>query len=186
MVAHYRGTLFRHISSGVCFFYGGIVLKETVCCFFGHRDTPDDIKDKLRQEVRFLIIKENARKFYVGNQGHFDYMAFTVLREMKSEFPVIDYAVVLAYMPDRPVYEYSYFKPEESLFPDGLEKVPRKYGILWRNDWMIKKADTVICYVNHYFCGAGSMIEKAQKKGKRIINLAQNPHFLRKLKTGRC
>ena len=99
-------------------------------------------------------------------------MVLTVLREIKNEFPNIDYAVVLAYMPDRPAGEYSYFTPEESLFPDGLEKVPRKFAILWRNDWMFGKADIVICYVNHYFGGAGRMIEKAQKRKKRIINLA--------------
>ena len=156
----------------MCFFYGGIALKETVCCFFGHRDTTDDIKDKLRQEIRSLIINENTRKFYVGNHGHFDYTVLKVLREMKTEFPSIDYAVVLSRMPDRPADEYAHFTPEESLFPDGLEKVPRKFGILWRNNWMLKRADTVICYVLHYSGGSGRMIEKAQKLGKTVINLA--------------
>ena len=147
-------------------------MKETVC-FFGHHDTTDDIKDRLRQEIRFLIINENARQFYVGNHGRFDYMVIEVLREIKEEFPGITYAVVLAYMPDRPTDEYSCFSPEESLFPDGLEKVPRKFAVLWRNDWMLKQSDTVVCYVYHAFGGSGRMVEKALKQRKRVINLAK-------------
>lgn len=172
MVSTERNTFSAH-SFGSALFYGGIFLEEKVCCFFGHHDATDDIKDKLRQEIRAQIVNEKVQKFYVGNHGHFDYMVLEVLREMKNEFPNINYAVVLAYMPDRPADEYSYYKPEESLFPDGLEKVPRKYGILWRNDWMLKQSDTVICYVWHYIGGSGRMIEKAVKQGKKIINLSE-------------
>ena len=52
-------TLFRHISPGVCFFYGGIILKETVCCFFGHHDATDEIKDKLLD----LIVYDSFKSF---------------------------------------------------------------------------------------------------------------------------
>ena len=149
-----------------------IIMSEKVCCFFGHRDTPESIRDLIYSKVKELI-KSGTTIFYVGNHGHFDYMVLKVLREMKKEFPGIDYAVVIAYMPDRPADEYSYFTPEESLFPDGLEKVPRKFGILWRNDWMLKEADTVVCYVKHYYGGAGKMFQKAQKRQKKVINLAE-------------
>ncbi len=148
-------------------------MKETVCCFFGHHDATDEIKDKLRQKIRSLIVNENAQKFYVGSHGRFDYMVLEVRSEMKNEFPHINYAVVLAYIPHHPSDEYSYCTPEESIFPGGLEKVPRKYGILWRNDWMLKRSDTVICYVWHCIGGSGRMVEKALKQGKRVINLVE-------------
>lgn len=148
-------------------------MKETVCCFFGHRDASDDIKENLRKEIRSLIVNQNAQMFYIGNHGHFDYIVLKVLREMKNEFPNINYGVVLAYMPERPKDEYSYYTTEESILPEGLEKVPKKFAILWRNDWMLKKSDTVICYVYHYGGGSGIMIEKALKQGKKIINLAK-------------
>ena len=149
-------------------------MKETVCCFFGHRNITDEITDDLRKAVRSAITDYNARMFYVGNHGSFDVLAFKVLREMKDEFPYINYAVVLAYMPGHSEKEYSYYSPEETLYPDGLEKVPRKFAIVWRNNWMLKQSDTVICYVYHHFGGAGQMIEKAQKQNKTIINLHKN------------
>ena len=148
-------------------------MKETVCCFFGHHNAKDEIKEKLCEQVRSLIVNENAKKFYVGTHGNFDYLALLVLREMKKEFPDIDYTVVLAYMPDRSPDEYSYFAPEETLFPDGLEKSPRRLAIIKRNEWMLKQSDTVVCYVWHFLGGAGSMVEKAERKRKRIINIAK-------------
>ena len=156
----------------MCFFYGVVILKEKVCCFFGHHDTSDNIRDLLCEQVETLI-KNGAENFYIGNHGHFDFLALGVLRQMKEKYPHITYAVVLSRMPDRHTDEYLYYKPEESLFPDGLEKVPKRYGILWRNDWMLKQSDTVVCYVNHYLGGAGRMLEKALKQGKNIINLSK-------------
>ena len=147
-------------------------MRKTVC-FFGHHDAPDDIQDKLQHEIRSLIINENAQKFYVGNHGRFDYMVLKVLREIKAEYPNIDYSVVLAYMPDRPADEHAFIKTEETVFPDGLENVPKRFGILWRNDWMLKQSDTVICYVWNNFGGAAKMLEKANKNNKQVINLAK-------------
>ena len=148
-------------------------MQETACCFFGHHYIKDEISVELRHEIRNLIENENVRKFYVGNHGDFDQMVTKILREMKKEFPHINYAVVLAYMPNRPVNEYPSDFSEETLFPDGLEKVPRKHAILWRNDWMLKRSDIVLCYVWHFLGGSGRMIEKAIKQKKRIINLAK-------------
>lgn len=144
-----------------------------VCCFFGHSNTPDTVKDKLREQVRSLIENEGVNQFLVGTHGHFDYMVLTVLREMKKEYPHIVYDVILAYMPDSSPDDYSVYKPEETVFPTGLESVPRKFAILWRNDWMLKESDIMVCYVTHHFGGAGRMEEKATKQKKRVINLAK-------------
>ena len=149
------------------------MLKETVCCFFGHHDIRDEIEDILRQQIRHLIANENIRKFYVGNHGPFDYMVYKALKEMKEEFPDIDFAVVLAYLPEHNADEHYYFDYKDAIFPDGIEKVPHKFRIIWRNEWMLKKSDTVVCYVWHHIGGAGRMLEKAEKSKKRIVNLAK-------------
>jgi hypothetical protein len=39
---------------------------------------------------------------------------------------------------------------------------------------MINKCDYVICYITHSFGGAAQFVEKAKRKGKTIINLADN------------
>ena len=148
--------------------------KGSACCFFGHHDAPDKIKDALRRQVKNLILNENIRRFYVGNHGHFDYMALEVLREMKTEFPDIDYAVVLAYLPENSEKWQDNFTPRETLFPDGLESVPKRYRIPRRNKWMLDNSDIILCFVRHYFGGSGKTTDKALKQGKRIINLAES------------
>ncbi len=143
-----------------------------ICCFFGHHDTTENIRGILCEQVQSLIKNEGVNRFYVGTHGHFDYMAIDTLRQMKEQYPHISYDVVLAYMPDYSPQEYSYIKPSETIYPDGLEKVPRRFAINWRNDWMLKQSDIVICYVRHHLGGAGRMEEKATKQKKRVINLA--------------
>ena len=141
------------------------------CCFFGHHDAPEQLKPMIAEQVEELI-KNGETTFYVGTHGGFDFMTIRVLREMKEAYPHINYGIVLAYMPDASPEDYSFIKPEETLYPTGLESVPRKFAILWRNDWMLKESDTVICYAKHHLGGAGKFTEKAIKQKKRVINLA--------------
>ena len=68
-----------------------------VCTFFGHRDCPETIKPYLREVLTHLIINQEVDTFYVGNQGQFDGIVRSVLRELEQVYPEIHYAVVLAY-----------------------------------------------------------------------------------------
>ena len=142
------------------------------CCFFGHHDAPENIKEKIADQVEEEI-KNGETEFFVGTHGHFDFMVIDVLRDKQKQHPHIFYSVVLAYMPDGSPDEYSFIKPEETMYPEGLESVPRKFAIVWRNDWMLKQSNTVICYAKHHFGGAGKFTEKAIKQKKRVINLAE-------------
>ncbi|MBR5452389.1 MAG: hypothetical protein IKV36_05315 [Clostridia bacterium] len=44
-----------------------------ICTFFGHRDTPKCVEDKLRHVLLDLINSKNVTTFYIGNQGAFDF-----------------------------------------------------------------------------------------------------------------
>lgn len=72
-----------------------------VCTFFGHRDCPETIKPRLREVLADLIVSKGVDTFYVGNQGRFDGIVRSVLRELEQEYPEIHYAVVLAYLPGK-------------------------------------------------------------------------------------
>ena len=56
------------------------------CCFFGHHDAPDNIKEKIADQVKEEI-KNGETEFLVGNHGHYDYMVLSVLRTMKEATP---------------------------------------------------------------------------------------------------
>lgn len=139
------------------------------CCFFGHRETPNDVKPKLIKAIENLIINEKVNNFYVGNQGGFDGIVYSALKELKQKYPQISYAVVLAYLPaDNSIDLYD----GNSIYPEGLENVPKRFAISKRNDWLITNSDYCICYITQSFGGAAQFAEKAKRKHKTIINLA--------------
>jgi len=72
---------------------------ENACTFFGHRDCPSSIKPKLREVLIDLIENHAVAMFYVGQQGAFDGIVRSVLKELVSVYPHINYAVVLERLP---------------------------------------------------------------------------------------
>lgn len=134
--------------------------------FFGHRDMPRNIRPLLEMVLIDLIKNHAADLFYVGNQGAFDDMVIKTLQVVKRQYPFIQYAVVLAYLPGRNEENYS-----DTVFPEGLESVPRRYAVFKRNQWMVNHADIVITYVSYTTGGAARFKEISEKKGKRVINL---------------
>lgn len=140
------------------------------CCFFGHKDTPLNICEKLEAAIEELITEDGANRFLLGNQGNFDMITFNILRKMKLKHPDISYCVVLAYMPTGKaagsLYDYG-----ETLLPEGIESVHPRFALSWRNKW-INESDTVVAYVTRTWGGAAKYVEIAAKKRKNIINLA--------------
>lgn len=143
--------------------------KERACCFFGHRVVTEDINDRLKKEIEKLITNENVTTFYVGHQGAFDGMVLSVLKSMKDKHPQIKYSVVLAYLPTS---ADTLLDEKNTLYPEGIESVPKRFAISWRNDWLINNSDYVICYITHITGGAAKYVAKAKNKGKRVINIS--------------
>ena len=137
--------------------------------FFGHKNTPDSIQPILKKTLIQLIENEGADTFYVGNEGNFDRMVYSTLKELKEIYPFIEYKVVLAYLTKRKSDFYT-VEPADTLFPDGLLNTPLKFAMAKRNGIMLKLADAVVMYA----CIPGNtwnLKAAAEDKGKRIINL---------------
>ena len=142
------------------------------CTFFGHRDCPDAIKPKLRQVLIDLIENHNVNMFYVGNQGRFDAIVRGLLRDLQHEYPQINYAVALAYMPGK---QTEYDDYSDTMLPEGIESVHPRYAISWRNNWMLKQSNFVVTYITHSWGGAAQYVNRASKQGKKIVNLIYLP-----------
>lgn len=141
------------------------------CTFFGHKDTPDSIEEKLRLTIIDLIENKNISLFYVGNQGNFDYMVRKNLKKLKSKYPHIQYRVVLAYRPYKKDDSKDY---SDTIYPETLENTPNKYAIIKRNESMINLSEYVVTYVKHSIGGASTFKRLAEKKNKIILNLADD------------
>lgn len=146
--------------------------KEKVCTFFGHADSPTNIKKEIKKVIDDLILQKGVTTFYVGSNGNFDRMGQSVLIDLKKQYPNLECCTVLAYMPGiKSEFDTGYEKLE-TLYPDGLEKVPKRFAIDWRNKWMVQQSDYVISYVCHSFGGAAKYMELAKRKKKIVYNLA--------------
>lgn len=141
-----------------------------VCCFFGHKNVTSNLTECLLPILNQLIT-EGVDSFLVGNQGSFDSIVLHTLRLLKEKHPHITYHIVLAYMPGAK-QEYSSYDPMETLYPEGLESVHPRFAISWRNKWMIQEADVVVTYITHSWGGAAQFAELAERKKKRVINIA--------------
>ncbi|MFQ7105616.1 MAG: hypothetical protein ACLRQ4_10470 [Neglectibacter timonensis] len=120
-----------------------------------------------------LIVNDDVTVFYVGNQGAFDSMVRSVLRDLVKQYTGIVYAVVLAYLPPEQKEDYAQYQDyADTMYPEGIETVPKRFAIDWRNRWLLKQADYVVTYITHSWGGAAKFAEKATKSGKQVINLA--------------
>ena len=107
--------------------------------------------------------------FYVGNNGNFDAMVHRQLEALSQAYP-ITYSVVLAYLPTK---KSEYDDYANTILPEGIETTPKRFAISYRNKWMIEQADIVVTYVNRSIGGASKFKSLAEKKKKKVINIAE-------------
>ena len=141
-----------------------------VCTFFGHKDAPKEIEPTLRSTLIDLIENKNVAMFYIGNNGKFDTMVRRQLEDLSRTYS-ITYNVVLAYLPTK---KNKYDNLTNTIYPEGIETVPKRFAISWRNKWMIQQSDIVVTYVTHALGGASQFKDIAKRKGKFILELALN------------
>ena len=142
-----------------------------IITFFGH----SDFQEKSIHKKMLLDILENSIKgqnvlFYVGGYGKFDRFAEQCAREYKKLHSNASILLVTPYLQRLPPNSSPTNTYDDILFP-ALEKIPLKYTILKRNQYMAEQADLIVTYVHHSFGGAYQAAEYAKKKGKKTINL---------------
>ena len=117
----------------------------------------------LRETVEDLI-RRGADDFLLGGYGGFDACAASVVWDLKKKYPAIRSTLVLPYL-DRAVDASKY---DGTLYPP-LEKVPRRFAISKRNEYMVNEADVVVAYVTYGWGGAATTLAYAKRKKKEII-----------------
>ena len=141
-----------------------------VCTFFGHRQVSKEIEPTLRSALVDLIENKGVNRFYVGNHGGFDAMVQRMLKELAASYPIKFY-VVLAYLPEKR-RALSFIDEAETLLPDGIETVPKRFAISYRNKWMVEKSDYAVTYVTHHIgSGAAAFKSLAERRGKTVIEI---------------
>lgn len=138
------------------------------CVFFGHRDAPQIVKEKIKDAILNLL-NEGYRSFFVGNNGSFDALTQAALQEVGEKNPELKYNIVLSRIDESALNG----KQEMTIFPEGGERFLPKYAILKRNDWMLKRASVLVVYLLNSYSNVAKYVKRARKKGIRVINLAK-------------
>ena len=140
-----------------------------ICSFFGHRKVNENIYRDLEEEIRSIIIYTNEEiVFYVGNKGSFDFIVQIILKNMIGEYPGIKAYVVLDGLPN----EREKDLPLETIVPEGIEEIPKRFAMSFRNKWMIEKCDIAIVFCTDCASNTRKHIDMLKKKRKAIINIA--------------
>ena len=138
------------------------------CFFIGHREASSDIFPALSEAIELHILEFGVTEFIVGNYGGFDHMAAKAVIAAKERHPNITLSMLIPYHPaERPVLLPQGF--DNTFYPPGMEKVPRRYAIIRANRYMVDHVDYMIAYVWHPASNARDLVEYAQKREKQNL-----------------
>ena len=138
------------------------------CTFFGHASFSQPIFDKLEQ-VLLALIDSGISSFYVGNNGQFDYSVQYVLNKISQARSNFKYSIVLSRLNESALSGVQ----SKTIFPEALEFSIPRFAINKRNNWMINNASMVVCFVTNKISNSYKWVEKARRKGLKIINIAE-------------
>lgn len=136
-----------------------------ICAFFGHSDATKEIEPVLKDCLLNLIENEGIDTFYVGNNGNFDKLVQEQLFLLSKTYKIKCF-VVLSTIPKNEL-EIKL----DTFLPFGVENVPYRFRIDYRNKWLVSSSDIVVTYVKRNFGGAYKFKCLAEKQNKRIIEL---------------
>lgn len=137
-----------------------------VCFFIGHRDAPQSVLPQLESAIQRHIVDYGVTEFVVGQYGAFDRLAVQAVRKIKEEFPTVKLTILLPFHPS----ERGAKTPEGcdgTLYPPGLENVPKRFSIVRANQYMIRHCNYLIAYA--WQAGSNSLRLTEQAKRRRDL-----------------
>lgn len=151
-----------------------------IVTFCGHSNYSSNENDKKRLlDLLEEIVQGKQVEFYLGGYGAFDSFALECTKKYKERHPTAKLIFVTPYLDkwldDRKEFLQSSY--DSIIYPE-LERVPKKFAIAKRNEWMVNQADHVFAYVKSHYGGAYKMLLYAHKHKKSYTNLYQGNYEL--------
>ena len=135
------------------------------CFFIGNHDVPPEVERELREAIEQHITVHGVTRFTVGHYGAFDAMAARAAAEAKKKHPDISLTILLPYYPiASDALPHVAF--DDTLYPSGMESVPKRLAITRANRYMIDRCSHLIAYV-HTPGNARKFLEYAQRREQR-------------------
>lgn len=149
---------------------GDKIMIITFCRHSSYEPKPNDEERILK--IFNDISNGKQLSFYLGGYGKFDAFAKKCAKKYQNNHPTSKVIFITPYLDNWLNQRKDYLENEydEIIYPD-IENIPPKFAILKRNEWMVKQADYVICYVKTHSGGAYRTLLFAHKHNKPYTNL---------------
>ena len=143
-------------------------MREKSCFFIGHRESSEEIYPALYAAVEQHILEYGVTEFIVGHYGGFDRLSASAVKAAKQFYPDVKLVLLLPYHPaERPIPTPDGF--DGTLYPPGMESVPRKVAIVRANRYVVDHVDYLIAYAWHPASNARELLEYAKRREKRDL-----------------
>lgn len=122
------------------------------------------------------IVGEQPADMYLGGYGEFDAFAYDCCKKYKQTHPNVALIFITPYLTEEYQKNHLCYQKEryDAIVYPEIEDKPLRLAIVYRNRWMVEKADYVICGVNHAWGGAFHTYRYAKKKEKKTVNITEN------------
>lgn len=138
------------------------------CFFIGHRETSSEVLPSLTEAIEQHIVEYGVTEFIVGKYVGFDRTAAKAVIAAKERHPEITLSMLIPYHPaERPTEPLQGF--DNTFYPTGMEKVPRRLAIVRANRYMVDHVDYLIAYAWHPASNARNLVEYAKKREQRNL-----------------
>ena len=122
----------------------------------------------MMEAIEQHIVEYGVTEFIVGNYGGFDHMAAKAVIAAKERHRGITLSMLIPYHPaERPIKLPSGF--DNTFYPPGMEKVPRRLAIVRANRFMVDHVDYLIAYAWHPASNARDLVEYARNREQRNL-----------------
>ena len=146
-----------------------------IVSFFGHSHFVGN-KELEMKIIAYLeeTVGAQVADIYLGGYGEFDRFAYECCKKYKENHPSISLVFVTPYLTveyQRNHLENKKTRYDAILYPE-IEDKPLKFAIVYRNRYMVEKADFVVAYITHDWGGAYKTYQYAKRKKKFMFNIS--------------
>ena len=133
--------------------------------------------DEYEQKVLAFLeekVGDKAADMYLGGYGGFDGFAYDCCVKFKEKNPKVSLVFIVPYMTEqyqKNCLDYQKARYDLTIYPE-IENKPQRYAIIYRNRYMVEKADFVVAYITHDWGGAYKTYQYAKRKKKTIFNIS--------------
>lgn len=142
-------------------------------------NTPDNLKEQIREQIINLIENEGVSNFLVGELGGYEVDAYDTVLEVQQTYPDIRITLVISKISElHDIGEDSSGVInhkrgcDDWVYPPKCELGYKRLCIVYRNRYIIENTDFIIAY-NPRHGRAYEFCKQAKGKGVRVIELSE-------------